>query len=225
MFTDSSIFPTVAESVGVDVNGAHSAGYVAQGAALAASFIKDEKDRADWLNRYVSQLSELDTTGRAEFRKVLNAHVKGVQEHVKQWAKGTPEHDRYARIARSAVVRLSEMTTISRAMDAGMSPEYATNADGTIKRDSRGVASMLHPFHTTVTDARLFLNTNAAGPTQKKGRPAVGGFIKAMRYAAKAEAIDDKDAALLAKLHEFAAQLALEAGVVMEEMKGEDAPV
>lgn len=205
-----------AEDTGIAANGKASNGYVAQGHALAQSFLHDEQSRAGWLNCYVGQLSEMDTTGRVEFRKALNAHLKAMGEHVKQWAKDTPEHLRYSKAMRSASTRISEMATIAKAMDAGYNPEYQER-NGLTVRDSRGIPQMLFPFHTILADARLFLNAGAAtGPTKRKGRPPVAGFVKAVRYLAKVEGIDQNDKALLDKVHEFAAQLAIEAGMSLE---------
>lgn len=147
-----------------------NAGMKARGEAIAEKLMAHIRDQSTSLKRYLSDIIDLDQTGRKAFRVAVGHHLKEIQRHVKDKA-GTAEHDLWKSTARSAGVRLSEAVTFSKAVDAGYAPVLADM-----------------PYHAMVTASRMFLRSeSAAGPTQRRGRKATPVLDKIKQYILKLE--------------------------------------
>lgn len=152
-------------------------GAQAQGFALGQSVIAYVKAHSGEWTRFVGRLIELSPEARKEFRKELNKWVKGLTEAVKASApdgnvkNGDPV---YRGTKASAIVRVSELTTISKALDAGLELAIKRNEMGVPVRTAShivGEEGYLQPvdsFHAIVAQARVLLASNATG----RGRPA-----------------------------------------------------
>lgn len=161
-------------------NGLSSDGEAA-GYALAESAIGLVKNQARELVNVVARLAEGSVDTRACFMKYLGKHQREMNAHVKE-QEGTPDHSIYRKSSASARTRLSELTTIAKALNGGYVLE--------IRRDD----STNHPlvsagghwipvlnFHHIVAEARVFLNSDAAG----RGRPATPFLDKLKALCAK----------------------------------------
>ena len=121
-----------------------------RGEALAELAINEARHQSSaWGRIYVSMLA-LVSEGRAGFRSAIAAHQKAMQAHVKANNIDDMENPVYATAKRSAMSRLSELTTITKALDAGVhfDPSW--------------------PFHYAVGQARTALK--AAGAGSSRGR-------------------------------------------------------
>ena len=167
------------------------------GAALASMLIDETMQQAGKLKMYVQSLMDLDSDGRKGFLSYLSAVMKERKVLVKE--NGTKL---YKDISASASVRLSEFTTIGKAMNDGFVPDLSES------------------YHTIVAMAREFTRANGKG--DKRGRKATHGIVKALKYLEKLEGIDDGDNVAIAALLEHAVQVAKMLGLVADE--GEDAP-
>lgn len=111
-----------------------------RGEALAETAIKEARGQASaWARIYVSLLV-LTAEGRIGFRKITNKHAKEMRANVE--ILGNTGDIKKTRA--SALVRLSELNTISKAIDGGA------------KMDKEW------PFHYAVGFARQHLETNGA---------------------------------------------------------------
>ena len=168
-------------------------GAEAQGYALAQTVIADIIGQMGSMNRYVGRLIELSTEARAAFLKEINRHVKDIGEHAKA-KEGTDEELRYKKIAATARVKFSMMSTIAKAMNAGFTVECRTNPDNNVHlRDARGLLQPVNPYTTIVADARLYL---AAAGKKGNGRPTKPWLdkLKAFILANQPEFAEEVDA-------------------------------
>jgi hypothetical protein len=141
----------------------------AAGYALAESAIGFVKNQAADLVRIVARLSVGSVETRAAFMKYLGQHTRQMQAHVKT-TEGTPENEMYKKASASARTRVSEMTTIAKAMNGGY--ELAVKRDDTTGVplvSANGQHIPVLNFHYIVAECRVFLQSDAAG---KVGRPA-----------------------------------------------------
>ena len=139
--------------------------YQAKGKALADLAISEARGQGSAWTRFYRDMLGLETEGRKAFRTTIAAHQKAMQSHVKAASGEGTEDPAYATAKRSGMVRLSELTTISRALDAG------------IEFDSTW------PFHYAVGHARTALRAQGAGST--KGRKVSSWMDKFMVYVSK----------------------------------------
>ena len=139
--------------------------YQAKGKALAELAINEARGQGStWGRIYVSML-ELESEGRKAFRSTIAAHQKAMQAHVTANKIDDKENPVYATAKRSAMTRLSELTTITKALDVGVEFDKSW------------------PFHTAVGHARTALR--AEGKGSKAGRPAKAWLDKVKEYLTK----------------------------------------
>lgn len=132
-----------------------------RGEALAELAINEARGQASaWHRIYVSLLA-LTAEGRAGFRSVTAKHAKEMREYV----KANESDSAFAGTRRSALVRLSELNTITKAMDHGAKFESEW------------------PFHYAVGYARTHLE--GEGKADKRGRPAQSWEEKLRKYVEK----------------------------------------
>lgn len=144
---------------------ANAPAYKAKGAALAELAINEARGQSSaWGRIYVSML-ELESEGRAAFRSAIAAHQKAMQAHVNANKIEDQENPVYATAKRSAMTRLSELTTITKALDAGVEMDKSW------------------PFHFAVGHARTALR--AEGKGSKRGRPAKAWMDKVKEFLTK----------------------------------------
>jgi len=144
---------------------ANAPAYEAKGKALADLAIAEARGQGStWGNFYRSML-ELEAEGRKAFRSTISAHQKAMQGHVSANKLGDKENPVYATAKRSALTRLSELTTISKALDAGV--EFDKD----------------WPFHYAVGHARTALRSEGKG--SKAGRPSKPWLDKVKDYLTK----------------------------------------
>ena len=167
------------------------------GQALASMLIDETMQQAGKLRMYVQSLMDLDVDGRKGFLEYLSAVMKERKVLVKE--NGTTL---YKAINASASVRLSEFTTIGKAMNDGFIPDLTQN------------------YHTIVGTAREHLRANGKG--DKRGRKATHGIVKAMKYLEKLEGLDANDQQMIQALLQHAQTLTQAAGLAADT--GEDAP-
>lgn len=131
------------------------------GRALAETAIAEARHQGSAWGRVYRSMLQLEAEGRAGFRSEIAAHQKAMQGHVKAASVDGPNKV-YETTKRSAMVRLSELTTISKALDAGgdFEPDW--------------------PFHYAVGQARTLLNSLSMGST--KGRKATPWMDKVKKY-------------------------------------------
>ena len=140
--------------------------YAAKGKALADLAIAEARGQGSAWTRFYKSMLELETEGRKAFRSEIAAHQKQMNAHVKANSEeGEADNPVYATAKRSGMVRLSELTTISKALDAAIEFDAAW------------------PFHFAVGHAREALR--AAGAGSKKGRKAGPWLDKVKAYLAK----------------------------------------
>jgi hypothetical protein len=151
------------------------AGDETRGLALALTFRGLVQNHAAQMQETVMTAFALSTKARElalknlqEWRKELTAAAKGNGNLAKMGER------ELGRIAKSATVRVSEFTTILRAMDAGMGKDTLALHAGVDDPDNVS-------FHTIVRIARTFLDSNAAGV----GRPADPFEVKLAKWLKK----------------------------------------
>lgn len=142
-----------------DSKAAADSALVGKGEALADVFIARIKDQSGALKSFLKDLAELDQQGRKGFRVAITKHKKQVRAYVES-KKGTDEYEMYSRTASSAMVRLSEAVTFSKAVDMGMSV-----TDELLRQQT---------YHSLIAMARLYKSAKASdgvdvsGPTKRK---------------------------------------------------------
>lgn len=132
-----------------------------RGEALAETAIHEARGQANAWARIYHDMLKLTAEGRTGFRKITAKHAKEMREHVK--AGG--DTDALKRTRNSALVRLSELNTISKAIDNG------------------AVFDKEWPFHYAVGHARASLESD--GKADKRGRPAKPWLDKLKEFVAK----------------------------------------
>ena len=150
--------------------------YQAKGKALADLAISEARGQGSAWTRFYRDMLGLEAEGRKAFRSTIAAHQKAMQSHVKAASGEGTEDPAYATAKRSGMVRLSELTTISKALDVG------------IEFDSTW------PFHYAVGHARTALRAQGAGST--KGRKAGSWMDKFKVYVSKNVPADEMDQAV-----------------------------
>jgi len=144
---------------------ANAPAYQAKGKALAELAINEARGQGSaWTRIYVSML-ELESEGRKAFRSEIAAHQKAMQSHVTAAKEGDTENPVYATTKRSAMARLSELTTITKALDVGVTFDKAW------------------PFHYAVGHARTALRSEGKGDT--RGRKPTPWMDKIKAYLEK----------------------------------------
>jgi hypothetical protein len=132
-----------------------------RGEALAELAIGEARGQASaWKRIYVDML-RLTSEGRAGFRTVTAKHAKDMRAHV----KANNDDASFKKTRASALVRLSELNTITKAIDAGA------------KMDADW------PFHYAVGHARTVLE--GAGKSDNRGRPSTSWIDKLKKYVSK----------------------------------------
>jgi hypothetical protein len=168
------------------------------GEALGDLLVTETMKQASSMKQFVVSLTNLDADGRVGFLRYLGTIMKERRALVKE--NGT---SLYKGISASAGVRLSEFTTLAKALDKSFVPD------------------MEQGYHVIVVAAREWLR--ALGEGDKRGRKATHGLVKAMKYLEKLDAIDDNDKAAIVALMNAAQELAVSMGLAAD--KGEDAPM
>lgn len=152
-----------------------------RGEALAELAINEARGQANAWKRIYVDLLALTAEGRAGFRTITAKHAKEMREHV----KANNEASEYKKARASALVRLSELNTISKALDVG------------------AVFNKEWPFHFAVGHARTALDGEGKG--DNRGRPAKPWADKLKQFISKNVPGDQLDAAV--ELVETMAQL------------------
>ena len=135
--------------------------YQAKGKALAELAINEARGQgAAWTRIYRAML-ELEAEGRKAFRSEIATHQKAMQAHVTAHKEGDTENPVYATAKRSGMVRLSELTTITKAIDVG------------VEFDKEW------PFHYAVGHARTALRSQGKADTRGRKPTPVLDKIKA----------------------------------------------
>lgn len=116
-----------------------------RGEALAELAINEARGQANAWHRIYVDLLKLTAEGRSGFRTITAKHAKEMRAHV----KANNDDPVYKKARASALVRLSELNTISKALDSGLKMEESwpipfavgharTHLDGEGKGDNRG---------------------------------------------------------------------------------------
>lgn len=139
--------------------------YAAKGAALADMAISEARGQGSAWGRMYRSMLDLTVEGRAAFRSKIAAHQKEMQAHVKAASEDGKDNPVFATAKRSGMVRLSELTSISKALDIAVmfDPEW--------------------PFHYAVGQAREALRS--AGKGSNTGPKATPWIDKVKAYLAK----------------------------------------
>lgn len=161
------------------------------GVALADMLCTELQQQAGKLKMFVQSLMDLDSDGREAFTGFLSKVLKDRRVLVKENGSTL-----YKAINASASVRLSEMTTIAKALDKGHTIDLEQS------------------YHTIVGQAREFLRGLGAG--DKRGRKATHAVIKAYKSMLKLETINDEDRALLQSIIDYAGTVLEQAGLAVE---------
>lgn len=132
-----------------------------RGEALAELAINEARTQMDAWRRIYRDILKLTAEGRAGFRSITAKHAKEMRAHVKV-NNDAPE---YKRARNSALTRLSECNTITKALDNGakFDPDW--------------------PFPYAVGYARTHLEGEGLG--DKRGRPADSWMDKLKKFVAK----------------------------------------
>jgi hypothetical protein len=138
----------------------------AAGYALAQSAIAKAKGTG-WL-WFVSRLWMAAPNTREAFVKYIAKENREAGKHIKD-KEGTHEHTLFRKARASAFTRLSELTQIAKAMNAGYDlPVKRDDSTQLPLTDSHGQQIPRDPFYTIVAECRMFNNSQAQG----RGRPA-----------------------------------------------------
>jgi hypothetical protein len=153
-------------------------GYEAQAFALVQSCIAIAISHGtEWL-RIVAKLCDMETAGRAAFRKGLDAHKKLMGEHV----KASDDNPVYVGAKSSAIVRFSQLKTISRAMDAGFQPACKEDGGKVVRRAADNSLVLIDGFYAIYGQARAHLASQGASDTrgrkEKTFTEKLSDFIK-----------------------------------------------
>lgn len=140
---------------------ANAPAYKAKGAALAALCIAEARTQANAWTRFYRSMLDLEAEGRAAFR----AEIAKLQKEMGKAVKENEDNPAYAGARRSALVRLSQMNTISKALDAGAEMDASW------------------PFDFAVGHAREVLNSQGKG--DKRGRKPTPWMDKVKNFLEK----------------------------------------
>jgi hypothetical protein len=164
--TEKAAVAAMVQHVRANVDGSASSGYAAKGKALADMVIAEARHQGTIWHRFYKDLIGLEAEGRKAFRSEINKHTRAMTEHVKA-NSDDPKNTNpvWAGARRSAITRLSELTTISNALDTGVEMEESW------------------PFHFAVAHAREVLRSQGVG--SKKGRPAKPWLDKLKDFISK----------------------------------------
>lgn len=152
-------------------------GYQAQGWALAQTIIAQTVSTAQQLRRAVDTAFEYSTEAREATLRALDDWRKGLVKSAKEngnLAAGGMDDKSLGRVARSAATRVSEFTSIIRALNNGFTKETLREKTGVDDIENVG-------FHTIVELARKFNSSGAAGG---RGRPADPFAVKLAKWLA-----------------------------------------
>ena len=188
-------------------------GAQAQGFALAQSVVAYTQAHSHEWKRFVAKLIELSTAAREEFRKELRRVDKGYVAACKA-ANGADTikdaHPVYKGARSSALVRMSQLTTISKALDAGMVVTCKRNPDNDVElRDAGGFLQPVESFDAIYGFAKVFTKTEGKGP----GRP-VKPLVERIKADTQAWRDNDGKGATPEMLAEAAAWLAATADAI-----------
>ena len=168
------------------------------GEALGDLLVTETMKQASSMKQFVVSLAALDADGRVGFLRYVGGVMKERRAYVKE--NGTKL---YKAIEKTAGVRLSEFSTLAKALDKSYVP------------------NMEQGYHVIVSEAREWLR--ALGEGDKRGRKATHGIVKAMKYLEKLDGIDGDDKAAIEALMTAAQAIAERMGLAVD--KGEDAPM
>lgn len=143
---------------------ANAPGYEAKGSALASLVIAEARGQAGAWGRYYRDLCGLEAVGRGAFKKAIAAHMRDMSAYVP--GVGKERDPILLSTKRSAQTRLSEFTTVVRAMDAGLD------------------ADVTWPFHYAVGQAREFMRSQGAA-ANGRGRKSDSWEVKLAKYMEK----------------------------------------
>jgi hypothetical protein len=147
-------------------------GYVAQGYALAQTVIATIRTQGDtWVN-YVAKLCTFGNEALDAFVAELQKHRTEMQKHVDE-RKGSEDYEVYRKAKASAIVQMSNLKTIARAMNAGWSPAIRTDEQGKNLKNAHGDPKLADPFYTIIAQARVFLSSTASLNTRRPAKPFV----------------------------------------------------
>jgi hypothetical protein len=165
---------------------------IGAGAALGHMLVETLAGESRKLHMYVRNLVELDADGREGFRAFLKDTLKQMRDYAKS------QGEAHQKMVRSATVRFSEFTTLSKAIDKGFKPDLE---NGT--------------YHSIVVEARDFIGRD------NRGKAKTSALIKTITFLKKVECLDGEGEAVKALLAQ-AVKLAEELGLA--EGEGEEAP-
>lgn len=151
--TEKAAVAAMVTHVRAKADSSAQSGYAAKGKALADMAIAEARHQGTIWKRFYVDLIGLEPEGRKAFRSEINKHTRAMTEYVKANSEDPKNPNPvYAGARRSAITRLSELSTISNALDTGveMDPEW--------------------PFHFAVSNAREALRSQ--GTASKRGRPS-----------------------------------------------------
>lgn len=174
-------------------------GYEAQAFALVQSCIAIAKSEGNQWLRIVSKLADMETAGRKAFRAGLDAHKKEMSEHV----KASGDDPVFTGAKSSAIVRFSQLKTVSRAMDAGWQPEAKLDDMGKVARHPADNSLILvDGFYACWAQAHTHLKSQ--GTSDTRGRPAKTFTEKLAKFLKDNKASDGDLAEALVMLEVFA---------------------
>lgn len=139
-------------------------GYEAQAFALVQSCIAIAISHGtEWL-RIVAKLCDMETAGRAAFRKGLEQHKKDMQAHVKD----SGDNPVFKGAKSSAITRFSQLKTISRAMDAGFQPACKEDGGKVVRRAADNSLILIDGFYAIWAQSSAHLKAQGMGDNRGK---------------------------------------------------------
>lgn len=150
------------------------------GHALAQEVIAEVQNHAkgQWL-RFVAKLVPMVPKARAAFMAALREHRDATKAQAK--AIGTKVAENAANTINAWT---SYMSTIAQALNAGLSVDVVTDADGQPKHDNGGTLVLAQPFTHILAEARVFREAHAAQVTEGKVQGMVAAGIEAEKARA-----------------------------------------
>lgn len=159
----------------------------AKGFSLAQSAIAEVRGHGQTWLTYAARLMVLEPAARKAFREAISAHFRALGKAAKGDEKKLT--DAQSATLRSAKVRLSELSTLSQAMDGGFEPE----SDGV---DAKGLPKLTQPFFAIIANARAFKDAEAAKNGEGKesrGRTPDSMATACIKYVLKRETRGNDD--------------------------------
>lgn len=186
------------------------------GHALALEVIAEVQNHAkgQWL-RFVAKLVPMVPKARAAFMQALREHRDATKAQAK--AIGTKVAENAANTINAWT---SYMSTIAQALNAGLSVDVLTDADGNPRHDNGGTLVLAQPFTHILAEARVFREAHAAQVTEGKVQAMAAHGIdpdKARAYLAAEQAA--KRGRKAKPFAEFCTEAAAKRGATAEELR------